>query len=414
MLFKLLEQQKVPVCIFCGRFQAGVCGHVTRPLFTGYRNASIFPGLKKRTRYQFIAQEDQIDFTCTETRGRHKSDAAVVLKPSIEIQTSPSPSSRLNLLAFFAFTFLKTNMNFAIHLQNSPVNGAAPPAEDDDAESDHDSVDSLSSMSSEEIESHFVVNHNRRFHSHGNGGTRPYPFPVDELETEVRFSLYLVEEMAAEFHSAKVYGLDIVPMATRYPADNVQFEIHDINERTRWADGRFELVHMRNVYLAVPNYPMIVREIARLLCPQGLFFSGEWSYTICAANGSEAPELAPGASQFIQHVVTLVTRRSSPAVPHTLPTQIRGVLQGSGYFGQIVRERHIVALDDSERGRNAKLMLLNFGDSARGFLLDSGLSVEQVGELFEGLRSDLDNNAGINLMYLTVHARRNAVHWQST
>lgn len=80
--------------------------------------------------------------------------------------------------------------------------------------------------------------------------------------------VHRVEEMAEEFPHTKVYGLDIgrlpglhafapfhicalVPLATRYPADNVQFEVHDINLPTRWVRGRFDFVHMRQMCFSV-------------------------------------------------------------------------------------------------------------------------------------------------------------------
>ncbi|KAI5121468.1 hypothetical protein M0805_003925 [Coniferiporia weirii] len=336
-------------------------------------------------------------------------------------------------------------MNNANQNRNHAVNGDMPP-EDDDVGSDHDSMDSLSSLSSNEIENHFVERHGRRFHSHGNGVPGPYPFPVDELEKQRMNDVHnllkailrgrnyrgpaqdvlvtpaggrrarildictgsgkWVDEMAVEFPQAKVYGLDIVPMATRFPADNVQFEIHDINERTRWVDGRFDLVHMRNVSLAVINYRTIICEIARILRPQGLFLSGEWSCTVSTTDGSGAPRLATGVSRFISTVMQIARPRGIHPAPELIPQ----MLAHSGCFGEIVPEQHIVALDDSPLGARAKRMLLDFGDSARGLFIDYGhLLPRQIEGILQGLRSDLETVTGMRLVYHTVHARRNAV-----
>lgn len=45
-----------------------------------------------------------------------------------------------------------------------------------------------------------------------------------------------------------------VPIATRYPPRNVMFEMHNINERFRYANGYFDLVHGRSISMAVSLY----------------------------------------------------------------------------------------------------------------------------------------------------------------
>lgn len=45
----------------------------------------------------------------------------------------------------------------------------------------------------------------------------------------------------------------LVPIATRYPPSNVQFEIADVNTPLRWENGTFDLVHSRSVEMAVRN-----------------------------------------------------------------------------------------------------------------------------------------------------------------
>ncbi|KAH8114996.1 S-adenosyl-L-methionine-dependent methyltransferase [Phellopilus nigrolimitatus] len=311
------------------------------------------------------------------------------------------------------------------------VNGAMPP---DDSDSDNDSSDSVSSMSTDEIEEYFVEIHNRRFHSHGNGPL-PYPLPVDELEGQrsdrvhellktllhgrnycgpVQNTLNTsdegrrvraldictgngtwVDEMAAEFPHVKVYGLDI---------ENVQYEVHDINaEPLRWAEGRFDLVHMRHVNLALRNYPAVLREVARVLCPGGLFLSGEWVCEVRMDDGSEARTAARGMSRFFQSVANFVNRRrlfsDTARIPQLLTT--------NGNFEQVVTRQHHVALDDSNLGNRAKRMTLDFGDSLRGLFIESGLTAVQVETVLQGLRSDIEHVEGMELIYQTVHARRN-------
>lgn len=74
--------------------------------------------------------------------------------------------------------------------------------------------------------------------------------------------------MAADFEHVKFYGLDMgmvsskhtrllssdkvqVPIATRFPAANVQFEVHDVMTPLRWREDIIDLVHIKHASLGV-------------------------------------------------------------------------------------------------------------------------------------------------------------------
>jgi len=96
-------------------------------------------------------------------------------------------------------------------------------------------------------------------------------FPSDKARSSNNPNLPLhvrVIEMASEFPHVVFTGFDNgkppaiplqfhrvdlfpVPIATRYPPSNVQFEIHDVNTRFRWADNTFDVVHARAISMAV-------------------------------------------------------------------------------------------------------------------------------------------------------------------
>ncbi|KAI0290271.1 hypothetical protein B0F90DRAFT_1787105 [Multifurca ochricompacta] len=103
---------------------------------------------------------------------------------------------------------------------------------------------------------------------------RNYDAPLRELlnenldERKVVIDLctgagHWVLEMAREFPHVAFRGLDRVPIQTRYPPDNVRFEIVDVTERLRFADASIDVVHARMVCLRVRRAQ--------------LFLSAEWS-----------------------------------------------------------------------------------------------------------------------------------------
>ncbi|EJD04831.1 S-adenosyl-L-methionine-dependent methyltransferase [Fomitiporia mediterranea MF3/22] len=313
------------------------------------------------------------------------------------------------------------------------INGTEPP-HGEESDSDQDSSSSVYSMSSGEIENHFVVRYNRRFHSPGNGNVRLYPLPVDDAEVqrlnrshelikellggrnywgpppqslvapinaEHRVRILdvctgngkWVDEMAAEFPQAKVYGLDI---------ENVQFEIHDINTTTRWAGGRFDIVHTRQIILTHIHYPAVLREVARILRPGGLFLAGEWLPVLFTLDGSRTSTTSNGVSAFLHLVSDIAGRRG--LFHNTL--EIPRILMSNTYFENVVAERRVVPLDGSTRADRTKRALLEFADAAKYFLRDSGISATRVEDILQALRRDLNNASNFSLIYLTVHARR--------
>ncbi|KAI0325261.1 hypothetical protein GY45DRAFT_1340222, partial [Cubamyces sp. BRFM 1775] len=155
----------------------------------------------------------------------------------------------------------------------------------DDDGTASDVSDDVVEVRSDEIPLYFEEREGRLFHSHGSS---PYPLPVDadEQQRQTGLSRLLrrligdlsvgpvrellafapverrrvvdlgtgtgqwVLDMAREFPHVKFYGVDIVPIATRYPPQNVIFEIHDIMEPFRYASGSIDMVHARSISMA--------------------------------------------------------------------------------------------------------------------------------------------------------------------
>jgi len=219
-------------------------------------------------------------------------------------------------------------------------------------------------------------------------------------------------EMASQFPHVRFNGFDIVPIATRDPLPNVQFEMHNINEPVRWADDTMDFVHARANDMAVSNYPAMVREVARVLRPGGLFLSGEWE------RGPTFADPALGNANSIPAIHRLLNlvddalgarHRVFPVAPH-----IPAWLAESGRFRDITPQFHLVPIGDwhpdpamQALGNNFRDIWVRYADSLRPMLREGlGLDEVQVDELVAGYVNDMDNVSGMIGVYHTVHAKK--------
>ncbi|KAJ7143309.1 hypothetical protein C8R43DRAFT_1015054 [Mycena crocata] len=178
-----------------------------------------------------------------------------------------------------------------------PVRLDHDPASDEEAEQDslypgaEVNDPQFEELSSEDFPAYFSERDGRLFHSHESS---PYPLPVDTPEQErmnvqhlalfellgghypdscpvgdvlaedpghQKYALDLCTgtgkwtmDVAADFPHVAFRGLDIVPIATRYPLPNVQFTMHDVNEMPMsWATGTFDFIHARSITMAVSD-----------------------------------------------------------------------------------------------------------------------------------------------------------------
>ncbi|TBU54962.1 S-adenosyl-L-methionine-dependent methyltransferase [Dichomitus squalens] len=317
-----------------------------------------------------------------------------------------------------------------------------PPSDDDDAASDMS--EDLVEIPSEDIPDYFQERGGRLFHSHG---ASPYPLPVDAeeqqrqngLNTLLRrligdFSVGPVGEvladalgeqrrvldlgtgtgqwvldMARDFPRARFYGVDIVPIATRYPPHNVQFEMHDIKEAFRFDSASIDFVHARMISMAIRDYGALLPEIARVLRRGGLFVSSEWGRRPIMVDGSDLAVRAPHTSEFFTAVrETLRERRGI----HTVAPGIPRLLDDSGCFVNIVPRRYYMPIGDwhtdpelRELGREYREMVELYARSMRAVLIE-GRWAADADALIEGYIQETWRVRGMVSVYYTVHARR--------
>ncbi|PIL25697.1 hypothetical protein GSI_11447 [Ganoderma sinense ZZ0214-1] len=317
-------------------------------------------------------------------------------------------------------------------------------SDDDDDDSNSDTSDAVVEVSADEFPGYFQERGGRLFHSHGRS---PYPLPVDAEEHQRQNGLnqllrrligdssvgpvreLLVDapgeqrrvldlgtgtgewvlDMAREFPRVRFYGVDIVPIATRYPPPNVTFEMHDIAEKFRYDSGSIDFVHARSISMAIRDYGGLLPEIARLLRPGGLFVSNEWARSPVMLDGSDIDIHAPSTAEFFRAVRdTLRERRGIPTIAHKIPE----LLQDSGHFTNVSSCPFFMPTGPwhedpglRELGRENRDMVELYARSMRAVLID-GPWAAQADTLIQGCINESWRVPGLGLLYHTVHARR--------
>ncbi|KAH7911257.1 S-adenosyl-L-methionine-dependent methyltransferase, partial [Hygrophoropsis aurantiaca] len=318
-------------------------------------------------------------------------------------------------------------------------------SDDGDGSSDTSSI--LTEIGPDEFADYFDEREGRLFHSHGD---LPYPLPVDAPEQErlndqhrilrdlvgnhylgpVREVLDGTDstkrvldlctgtgrwpmDMASLFPHVKFHGIDIVPIATRAPRSNVHFEMADVMQPFRYRDGIMDVVHARSVSLAVTDYPEMLREVARVLKPGGLFLSGEVArspafapqYPFAAEQG------APGAFRFFQEINQMLLNRSGL---QQIADKIPRWLQQSGQFTDITMREFLIPIGDwnsssllKRVGGEYRQAMERFADSMRP-MLRSDDAIDEMGleQLIQGYIHDLYHVEGMVGVYHTVWARK--------
>ncbi|CAA7262004.1 unnamed protein product [Cyclocybe aegerita] len=309
-----------------------------------------------------------------------------------------------------------------------------------------DASSALVELQSDEFPYYFSERDGRLYHS----SSSPYPLPVDTPEQERHRLLHNIlhqflgahyvgpvpeilafdqgrrkmtldvctgtgiwaMEMAREFPWVHFRGFDIVPIATRYPSNNVQFELDDVNTQYRWDNGTFDVVHARDITLAVRDYHAVLDEVARVLRPGGLFVSCEWDpYTAFdpASNRNLAMH-APACCRFFDAVNDAL---DSCRGLRPIPELITSILESKGCFTAISPRKLYIPIgawraDPALRtiGVDCRRAHQRYADSIKPLLIEAGWTQNGLDRLVGEYMREMDSLNGLVAVVHTVHARK--------
>ncbi|KAH9929392.1 S-adenosyl-L-methionine-dependent methyltransferase [Fomitopsis serialis] len=320
---------------------------------------------------------------------------------------------------------------------------STPGTASSDEEIHSDTSSELTELHPDEFPRYFDERNGRLFHSHGHS---PYPLPVDADEQHrqnrqhaLLYSLIgahfkgpvrdvlrpvhglqrqavdlgtgtgrWVMDVAGQFPHVRFSGIDIVPIQTRHPLRNVWFEMHDLDEPLGYAPGSVDLIHARDIHLAVRDFPRLLREVARALRPGGLYISGEWFGYPVMKDGSRISERAPRIHRFFDLVNYYLGRDGIGFVAASIPEWVR--LSGA-FVGMRVEDVYVPIgsenLDPRSAGERLKANLRVFATSMQLWLVEKrycGRAAAQ--DLVNGFILEVNTIEGMELQYRVVYARK--------
>ena len=220
-----------------------------------------------------------------------------------------------------------------------------------------------------------------------------------------------------------------MPIQTRYPLSNVQFEIHDVNTNFRWRDETFDLINARDVNMAVslpspPNtlctqqlpqvrdFQQVFEEVARVLRPGGLLVSHEWSpYPAFHPSLDRIPSIhAPASCRLADAILGAFL---STQGLHLVAGEAPSILINTELFTDISPNQHYIPIgawhtDPFLRriGTMCREAQEQYTVSIKPLLIEAGWEESDVSHMLADYIQEIRTVRGLVTVLHTVHARK--------
>ncbi|KAG8914298.1 hypothetical protein FRC01_004132 [Tulasnella sp. 417] len=196
------------------------------------------------------------------------------------------------------------------------------------------------------------------------------------------------ESMAREFPHAQVLGVDltlVTPDSNTPP--NCQFGYLDANDGFTGLGGSFDVIHMRSVGGGIRDHIRLVRDVARVLKPGGVFLWGAGDMNLYSENYEQWPRVEEGQEGWCaMHAIFTQVRDEflkQGRDTHGL-NEFKTLLDDSEYFTFRGQEDAFCPIGPWKDGANLALHPVSFGDAETCFVATDTPETawKQVGELF--------------------------------
>jgi ubiquinone/menaquinone biosynthesis C-methylase UbiE len=150
-------------------------------------------------------------------------------------------------------------------------------------------------------------------------------------------------DLADEFPSAEVIGVDLAPIQPREVPANCTFELCDLDQfYLPYPSEHFDVIHARFMHTGIENYPRFLHEIARMLRPGGLVILIEPDTEPIADEKSASHFTRSGQPSGMRGWFTLwETYRKclrDKGIDVNIPPELSNLVASTGAFDRIVSQ----------------------------------------------------------------------------
>lgn len=139
-------------------------------------------------------------------------------------------------------------------------------------------------------------------------------------------------QIADLYPSAEVIGTDISPVQPDWVPPNLHFEVDDLEQEWLYGADRFDLVHMRFMFMSVRDWPAALAQAYNALKPGGYLELSE----LALDPGPASPEYAP-APTIAQWFVIQGAAMGRMGVDMRIAARFRSLLLDAGFEAVVER-----------------------------------------------------------------------------
>ena len=153
----------------------------------------------------------------------------------------------------------------------------------------------------------------------------PLNTPNEILELGTGSGIWAID-MADQYPSASVLGIDLSPVQPDWVPPNLKFEVDDFESEWTFGSDRFDLIYARQLLCSVSDYPLLYRRIFDATKPGGWFEISEIEVGVFSDDGTVPEDSASCQWARLLGEATQKLGRSIPPV-----TQYKKFMEDAGF-----------------------------------------------------------------------------------